>query len=144
MSKMKSPKVLWDDCLEFEAYIRSNRTLDIFDMDGMTPETNMSEETSDITIFCEFRWYQWVYFRDTCVIFHGDKLVLGRYCGTIIDVGSILTANILRKNGQQVHRSTYRTLAPDELVNPDQIKARDEFDTAIEEKLGPAASAKYF
>ena len=50
----------------------------------------------------------------------------------------------MRKNGQQVHRSTYRALTPDELVNPDDIKACDEFDTAIEEKVGPAASAKYF
>ena len=30
------------------------------------------------------------------------------------------------------------------MVNPDDIKACDEFDTAIEEKLGPAESAKYF
>ena len=34
MTKMKSPKVLWDACLELEAYIRS-----------------MSGETSDITTF---------------------------------------------------------------------------------------------
>ena len=30
------------------------------------------------------------------------------------------------------------------MANPDGIKARDEFDTDIEEKLAPAASAKYF
>ena len=30
MNKMKSPKVLWDDCLELEAYIRSNTALYIF------------------------------------------------------------------------------------------------------------------
>ena len=40
--------------------------------------------------------------------------------------------------------STYRELTPDELVNPDEIKACDEFYTAIEDKLGPAASAKDF
>ena len=51
MKKMKSPKVLWDDCLELEAYLRSNTALDIFDLDGMTSETNMSGETSEITTF---------------------------------------------------------------------------------------------
>ena len=35
-------------------------------------------------------------------------------------------------------------MTPDELAKPDKIKARDEFDTAIEDKLGPMASAKYF
>ena len=76
--------------------------------------------------------------------FSGDKLVLGRYCGPSIDVGPALTAKILRKNGQQVHRSTYRALTPDEFVNHYEIKACDKFYTSIEEKLVPAASAKYF
>ena len=106
MTKMKSPKVLLDDCLELEAYIRSNKALDIFELDGMTPKTNMSGETSDITTLCEFRWYQWVYIRDTSVTFPGDNLVLGRYCGPSIDVGPALTPKIPRNNGQQVHRST--------------------------------------
>ena len=113
MNKMKSPKVLWGDCLELEAYIRSNTDLDIFELDGMTPETKMSGKTSDITTFCEFGCYQWVYFRDTYVTFPGYKWVLGRYYGPSIDVGTALTAKIIRNNGQQVHRSTYRALTLD-------------------------------
>ena len=76
--------------------------------------------------------------------FPGDKLVLGRYCGPSTDVGPALTAKIMRNNGQQVQRSTYRALKTDELVNPDDIKARDEFNMAIGEKLCPAASAEGF
>ena len=64
----------------------------------------------------------------------GEKLVLGRYCGPSIDVGPALTAKIPRNNGQQIHRYTYRVLTPYELVNPDEIKARDKFDTATGEK----------
>ena len=30
MTKMKSPKVLWDACLVLEAYIRSNTASDVF------------------------------------------------------------------------------------------------------------------
>ena len=76
--------------------------------------------------------------------FPGGKLVLGKYCGPSIDVGPALTANILRNNGQRVHRSTYRALTPNKLVNPDEIKDCDEFDTSIGEKLGPEASSKDF
>ena len=68
---MKSPKVIWGTCLEFEGYIHSNTDLDILDLDGITPETNISGETSNITTFCEFGWYQWVYFRDTSMTFPG-------------------------------------------------------------------------
>ena len=39
MTKMNSPKVLWDDCLELEAYIRSNTDLDIFELDEMTEKS---------------------------------------------------------------------------------------------------------
>ena len=42
MTKMKSPKLLWGDCLDLEACIRSSTDLDIFELDGMTPETKMS------------------------------------------------------------------------------------------------------
>ena len=51
MTKMKSPKVIWDDCFELEAYIHSNTVLDILELDGMNPKTNMSGEISDITTF---------------------------------------------------------------------------------------------
>ena len=106
MTKIKLPKVLWDNCLELEAYIRSNTALNTFDLNGMTPETNIPGETSDKTTFCKFGCYQWVYFRDKSVTFPREKLFLGRYCGTSIDVGPALTAKILRKNGKQAHRST--------------------------------------
>ena len=118
--------------------------LDIFELDGMTPETKMSGDKSYITTFYKFGCYQWVYFRDTSVTFPGDKLFLGRYSGKSIDVGHALTAKIQRKNWQQVHRSTYRLLAPDKLVNPDEIKACDELDTTIGKKLYPSTSDKYF
>ena len=119
MTKMNLPKVLWGDCLELEAYIRSNKDLDIFELDGMTLETKMSGKKYDITTFCEFGWYQWVYFRDTYVTLPGDNLVLGRYCSPSIDFGPALTTKILINNGQQVHRSTYRALTPDELLDLD-------------------------
>ena len=96
--------MLWDDFLELESYICSNMALNIYELDRMTPETKMSGEKSDITTFCEFGWYQWVYFRDTSMTFPGDKLVLGRYCGPSIDVGNELNEKMRRKNGQQVYR----------------------------------------
>ena len=51
MTKMKSPKVLWDDCLELEAYIHSNTALDIFELDRVTPKTKMLGKKYDITTF---------------------------------------------------------------------------------------------
>ena len=106
MIKSGSPKKLWDDCLVLESYIRSNTAHDIYMLHGEVPETIMSGETSDISQFCEFEWYEWVKFRDSAVQFPEDSLVLGRYLGPSIDVGPALTAKILKQNGEVVHRST--------------------------------------
>ena len=42
VTKMKWPKLIWFYCLELEAYIHSNKALDIFDMAVMNPKTKMS------------------------------------------------------------------------------------------------------
>ena len=41
----RAPKWLWDDCLELEAYIRSNTAHKIYKLDGEVPKTVTSSET---------------------------------------------------------------------------------------------------
>jgi hypothetical protein len=41
MMKQRSPKKLWDDCLELESYIRSNTAHDIFMLNGEVPEQTL-------------------------------------------------------------------------------------------------------
>ena len=65
MMKTQSPKVLWDYCLELRAMIRSHTASNVFSLQGEVPETMVSGETTDISQFCEFGWYEWVKFRDT-------------------------------------------------------------------------------
>ena len=56
MVRKRSPKVLWDDCLELESYVQSNMAHDIFELDGEVPETIMSGQTADISPFCGVVW----------------------------------------------------------------------------------------
>ena len=55
--KVGTPKRLWDDCFQLESYVRSNTALGIYKLDGEVPEMIMSGETSDISQFCEFKWF---------------------------------------------------------------------------------------
>ena len=48
----RAPKHLWDDCLELEAYIKSNTAHKIYKLDREVPERVMSRETLDISQFC--------------------------------------------------------------------------------------------
>ena len=106
MIKTGSPRTLWDHCIELEALICPLTCNDIYMTNGEVPETIMTGSTADISHICEFGWYDWVMFRDNVPSFPDNKLVLGRYLGPATDVGSALTAKILKSNGQTVCRST--------------------------------------
>jgi hypothetical protein len=101
--------------------------------------TIMTGSTADISHICEFGWYDWVMFRDNVPSFPDNKLVLGRYLGPATDVGSALTAKILKSNGQTVCRSTLRYLNDEELHCPIHNELRRSFDESITHHLGPTA-----
>jgi hypothetical protein len=111
---------------------------------GQTPETIMSGSTADISNICEFAWFDWVMFSDNVPTYPDDKLILGRYLGPATDVGSAMTMKILKRNGQVVYRSTVRHLNNDEISDDVHIKSRHDFDLAITESHGPAATASDF
>jgi hypothetical protein len=106
MIRTRSPKVLWDHCIELEALIRSHSVNTIYAMNGQVPETIMTGTTADISHISEFGWYDWVMFQDNTPTFPEDNIVLGRYLGPATDMGGMMTAKILKENGQFVYRST--------------------------------------
>ena len=130
------PKVLWDDCLERQAYIRSFTANKDYTLQGECPETLINGETPDISAFGEYGWYDWVKFRDTQAPYPEEKYVLGRYLGPSFDVGPAMTAKVLTVKGTYHHTSTFRHLTQDELMGPEEIKLREHFDVAVEKKLG--------
>ena len=96
----------------------------------------VSGETADISPFAEYKWYEWVMFRDTSVSFPEDYMVRGQDLGPAIDIGPAMSRKIIKQNGQIVYRSTVRSLTPDEIADPIRIKERDEFDEALKSALG--------
>ena len=52
--------------------------------------------------------------------FPDDMLKLGYYLGLNTDVIPAMTAKILMENVQVLHRSTYRPMTPDELLEKDE------------------------
>ena len=111
---------------------------------GEVPDTLANGETPDISEFSCFKWYQWVKYRDQQISYPDDNFVLGRYLCPSTDIGPAMTGKLLNIKGNYLHRSTVRALTPDELLDPLEIKAREAFDKAIEEKLGPAAKPEDF
>ena len=92
-------KRLWGDCIEFMAYIRSNNANGHEYLNGKTHKTFVSSETAEISEFAEFGWYDWIMFRDITLSYPGIKPQLGCYCGLAYNIGSAMTAKILKDNG---------------------------------------------
>ena len=101
MIRTGSPKQLWDQCIILQALIHSCTTNSIYITAGKVPETIMTGDTANISRICQFGWYDWVMYHDHTTL-PEDKSLLGQYLGPAIDVGLMLTAKILKPNGQYV------------------------------------------
>jgi Reverse transcriptase (RNA-dependent DNA polymerase) len=135
--KSKSPRRLWDHCIELASLVRSHMALDMYKLQGQVPETVMMGQTADISFLCQFKWYEWIYYNDTAVQFPDQKVILGRYLGpTEPEVGSVLTAKILTKSGEIIRRNTLRSLTEQEVNCDDNRKERDSFDEKVGQRLG--------
>jgi hypothetical protein len=144
MIETRSPKCLWDHCLELEAYVGSCTSNDIYMTADQVPEMIMRGNTADISHIAEFGWYDWVMFRDNKPSYPDDKLILGGYLGPVIDTGSALMAKILKPKGVFVCRSTLRHLTDEELDSSVHKDMRQKFDVSIECHLGLAALPQDF
>ncbi len=76
---MRSPKSLWDDCLELEADIMSHTAHEGYALRGQIPHAMVTGHTCDTSRLAEFGWYQWVWWYDQQGQFPNPKKVLGRY-----------------------------------------------------------------
>jgi hypothetical protein len=83
-------------------------------------------------------------FQDKVPTFPDVKLILGQYLGPATNVGSALTAKILKSNGQTVCRSTLRHLNNKEIHCPIHQAMRRVFDETIANHLGPNATNQDF
>ena len=144
MVRAGAPKPFWVDAIELEAYVCSNTAHDIHILQGGVLETVMLGETSNISQFCEFAFYDWIMFHDQQVAFPDDNSVLGRYLGPAINVGPALTAKILKANGEVVYQLTYHVLTDGERTNVAHVLRRVKFNHNIQGKFGPKTSLDDF
>ena len=82
--------------------------------------------------------------RENAVAYLDDKWDLGHWLGPSMDIGPALCAKVLKSNGQQEHRSSYRHLTEDEINSPNEKEKRQLFDRLDEQKLGEAAQSTDF
>ena len=76
------------------------------------------------------------YVGDETALFPDDMLTLVNYLGPYVDLGPAMTTKILTENGKVLHRSTYRPLTLDKLLDNDKSDAGEPFIARVYERLG--------
>ena len=78
MIKTRAIKSFWDDCLELKCYISFIPAHGIYKLDEDVPKTILSQESSKISQFCEFDWFEWVMFQDKMASYQDDHFTMGK------------------------------------------------------------------
>ena len=77
MEETHCPLCFWDYCLERRVHIYNLTSCDHLKICGSNPHTETFGEQGDISNLCQFRWYDWCYFRDHKAPFPHNQEVLG-------------------------------------------------------------------
>ena len=136
MCELNSPLCFWDYCVERRARINNLTAKNAFKLHGSTPQTLTTGDEGDISNLCQYRWYEWCYFRDQTAAFPNNKEVLGRVLGPARGAGNEMAQWILKANGRVVPRRSLRPLKVDEIHSPVEIKKREVFDELIKRRWG--------
>ena len=103
--RTNSPKRLWCFLGEYVAAIRRLTAHDLPGLDGMVPEARYNGGFADISEYCQFDWYQYVWYMDP-----NQEKHLGRWIGVARNIGSPMIFWILAKSGIPIARSSVTPL----------------------------------
>jgi hypothetical protein len=140
MRESNSPLPFWDYCCERRARIHNLTAKDAFRLHGTNPHTATLNEEGDISNICQYKWYEWCYYREQTAAFPFNKEVLGRVLGPARGEGNEMAQWILKANGNVIPRRSHRPLQTSELYSPSEEKKRRIFDALIERRWGTSIS----
>jgi hypothetical protein len=136
MKESDCPLAFWDYCVERRARINNLTAKDLFKLHGSNAYTALTGEEGDISNLCQYKWYDWCYFRDQTEKFPYNREILGRVLGPAKGEGNEMAQWILKANGEVVPRRTSRPLKVDEIHSVMEQGRRTIFDGLIARRWG--------
>jgi hypothetical protein len=123
LKESNCPLVFWDFCAQYRAAIM-NATAQptCYALDGQVPWTRMTGQPLDISNICEFKWFEWIYYRDHTSTFPHASEQLGRCLGPALNAGTVMSQWVLTRQGNVIPRQTLRKLTPSELMSETETK----------------------
>jgi hypothetical protein len=142
MKESNCPLVLWDYCVERRVRINNLTAKDIFKLHGTNVHTALTGDEGDISNLCQYRWYDWCYFREQKEKIPFNREVLGRILGPAKGQGNEMAQWVLKANGRVVPRCTCRPLTVKEKHSEQEKKKRTIFNGLIERRWGTSINPR--
>jgi hypothetical protein len=136
MKNSDCPLAFWDYCVERRARINNMTAKDMFKLHGSNAHTALTGDEGDISNLCQYKWYEWCYFRDHKNQFPFNREVLGHVIGPLKGEGNEMAQWILKANGNVVPCRSSRPLKPEEVHSEQEQAKRKVFDDLIERRWG--------
>ena len=140
MREANSPLCFWDYCIEQRARIYNLTARDNLKIRGTNPHTATLSEEGDISNLCQYKWYDWCYFREHTAKFPHNQEVLGCVLGPVRGDGNEMAQWILKASGSVVPRRSLRPLHHAEVHSSSELNKCKAFDALIERRHGTAIS----
>ena len=128
MKESHCPIAFWDFCIERRARINNLTARDTFNLQGQTPHSALFGKEGGISNICQYKWYDWCYFRDRTATYPFNRHILGRVLGPTVNAGNKMCQWVLKANGSVVPKRTLQPLTTAELHSKDEKKKREIFD----------------
>ena len=109
---------------------------DLFTWRGTNVRTALTGKDGDISNLCQYKPYNWCYFREQKHSFPLNRVMLRRVLRPAMGEGNEMAQWILKANGNAVPRWSSRPLKVDEIHLPTEIKKREIFNGLIERRWG--------
>jgi len=139
--QMNSPKLLWDFCIEWVAAIRCLTAHDIPGLGDRVPEEQITGHMPDISEYCQFDWYQLVWYHDY-QNFPDSPKRLAKWARVAHDVGGPMCFWLIPKSCIPIACTSVSLLTEDEAASPAIQKLAEALDAAIDKKIGDSVKAK--
>lgn len=114
------PRVLWNFGLPHFAKIMQLTASYAADLNGRSPLGALLGETPDISQYLDFRWYDWVWYKENAGL---DVPRIGRFLGIANSSSNILTFYILPESGIPMQAGTVQRVTEPE-KNTESVKER--------------------
>ena len=138
MKKSGCPLVLWCYCLERRAAIISSKSNHNPLLGGMTPQSHLTGEPTDISHLCNFGWYEWIKYRKTGeeTGFPSPNEKLGRCLGPANNQGHVMSQYVLTDSGEVIPIQTLRKLTQSERDSEHEGHQRNIYNERIRKRYG--------